>query len=125
MSGSLIYDAGALIAAERGTERMWAIHKRALARDAEPVIPAPVLTEVWRGGHGQHQLGEFVNSCEIDGFTEEKARSAGTLLARAPHGVVDASVVECVLRRGGPCVTGNRAHLADLAGNHRLDIIDI
>jgi hypothetical protein len=122
---SLVYDAGALVAAESGTERMWAIHKRALARDAEPVVPAPVLTEVWRGGRGQHRLGEFLKSCDVEGFTEGVARAAGLLLATAPHGVVDASVVECALRRRAPCVTGNRAHLVELAGDRRIDIIDV
>jgi hypothetical protein len=43
----------------------------------------------------------------------------------APHGVVAASAVECALRRHAPWVTGNRAHLVDLAGDRRSDIIDV
>ena len=46
---TIVYDAGALIAAENGVERMWALHKRALGRAIQPVIPATVLAEVWRG----------------------------------------------------------------------------
>jgi hypothetical protein len=122
---TILYDAGALVAAEGGKERMWAIHKRALARGIQPVIPAPVLAEVWRGGRRQHRLGQFVQSCDVEGFNEESARAAGALLSVAPHGVVDASVVECALRRASPCVSGNRSHLVELAGSRRITIIDI
>jgi hypothetical protein len=122
---TIVYDAGALIAAEDGAERMWAIHKRAMARGVQPVVPAAVLTEVWRGGRRQHRLGQFVQSCEVEVFSEQAAKAAGVLLSVAPHGVVDASVVECALRRASPCVTGNRRHLAELAGTRRLNIIDV
>ncbi len=122
---TIVYDAGALIAAERGDQRMWAIHQRVMARGVQPVVPATVLAEVWRGGRMQRRLGQFVHSCEVEGFSETSARAAGVLLSAAPHGVVDASVVECALRRASPCVTGNRSHLTDLAGIRRINIIDI
>ncbi|MBV9315472.1 MAG: hypothetical protein JO100_17470 [Pseudonocardia sp.] len=122
---AIIYDAGALIAAENGAERMWALHKRALARGVVPVVPATVLAEVWRDERRQHRLGQFVASCEVEGFNETSAKAAGILLSVTAHGVVDASVVECVLRRGGSCVTGNRSHLVALAGKRRINIIDI
>lgn len=122
---TIVYDAGALVAAEASDERMWAIHKRAMARGVQPVVPATVLAEVWRGGRGQHRLDQFVRSCDVEGFSEESARAAGVLLSLAPHGVVDASVVECALRRASPCVTGNRSHLTQLASTRRINIIDI
>ncbi len=122
---TIVYDAGALVAAEDGEERMWAIHQRVLARGVAPVVPATVLAEVWRGGRRQHRLGQFAQSCEVEGFSAESARAAGVLLSVAPHGVVEASVVECALRRACPCVTGNHSHLVDLAGTHRINIIDI
>jgi len=122
---TIVYDAGALIAAEDGAERMWAIHKRAMARGVQPVLPATVLAEVWRGGRRQHRLGQFVQSCDVEGFNELSAKAAGVLLSVAPHGVVDAGVVECALRRASPCVTGNRRHLVELAGTRRLNVIDI
>jgi len=97
---AIVYDAGALIAAEDGVERMWALHQ-------------------------QHRLGLFVQSCDVESFSEQSARAAGVLLSVAPHGVVDASVVACALRRESPCVTGNRAHLVELAGTRGINIIDI
>lgn len=122
---AIVYDAGALIAAEDGVERMWALHQRALARGVQPVVPATVLAEVWRGGRRQHRLGLFVQSCDVESFSEQSARAAGVLLSVAPHGVVDASVVACALRRESPCVTGNRPHLVELAGTRGINIIDI
>lgn len=122
---AIIYDAGALIAAERGLRRMWAIHSRVVARGTEPIVPAPVLTEVWRGGAKQHDLVRLLAGCTIEPLTEARAYAAGKLLARADHGAVDASVVEAVLRHKAPCISGNRAHLEALAGRRRLDIIDI
>jgi len=104
---------------------MWALHKRALARGVQPVIPATVLAEVWRSGRGQHRLGQFIQSCDVECLSEESARAAGVLLSVAAHGVVDASVVECALRRASPCVTGNRRHLVELAGARRINIIDV
>lgn len=122
---ALVYDAGALVAAESGIERIWAIHKRVLARGILPMVPATVLAEVWRGGRGQHRLGQFIESCTVEPFNEESARASGVLLVVASHGVVDASVVECALRHSCPCVTGNRRHLEDLAGTRRINIIDV
>lgn len=122
---TIVYDAGALIAAESGAERMWALHSRVLARGVQPVVPATVLAEVWRGGRRQHRLGQFMQSCDVEGLSEEFARAAGVLLSVAAHGVVDASVVECALRRASPCVTANRSHLVALAGTRRINIIDI
>jgi hypothetical protein len=122
---TIVYDAGALIAAESGVERMWALHQRALARGIQPVVPTTVMAEVWRAGLGQHRLAQFIRTCEVEPFSESSARTSGTLLAAAAHGVVDASVVECALRRSSPCVTGNRSHLSELAAPHRIKLIDI
>lgn len=122
---SIVYDAGTVIAAESGTERMWALHQHVLDRGVTPVVPATVLAEVWRGGRGQHRLGQMIRSCEVEILSEPSARDAGVLLSAAAHGVVDATVVECVLRRSCPCVSGDRGHLIDLAGTRRIHVIDI
>ena len=122
---SIVYDAGALIAAESDTERMWALHKRVLDRGVTPIVPVAVLAEVWRGGRKQQRLAQFIRSCEVEVLSEASARSAGALLAAAPHGVVDATVVECVLRRSCPCVSGKRGHLIELAGARRIHVIDV
>lgn len=66
MSG-LTYDTGALIAAERGDRRMWALHRRALERGAAPVVPAPVLVEGWRGNV---QTARLLQGCQVEDLAE-------------------------------------------------------
>jgi hypothetical protein len=50
------YDAGALIAADRGERRMWARHRALLGRREVPTVLAPVLALSWRGSARQVQL---------------------------------------------------------------------
>lgn len=121
----VVYDAGALIAAERDDLRMWSLHRRIVERGAAVFVPATVLTEVWRGSADQHALAALLRSCSIDELTEDRARRAGFLLSKGPYGAVDASVVECALRRHATCVSGNREHLRTLAEPARLNIVDV
>jgi predicted nucleic acid-binding protein len=122
----LTYDSGALIAAERDARGMWAIHQRALWRGVRPVVPAGVLTEVYRSAR-QANLARFLQGCQIDALDENTAKAAGALLGRCSvdPGAVDASVAEGALRRGDAVVTGNAAHLRALAGgaNRKLEVI--
>jgi predicted nucleic acid-binding protein len=128
VTDGLTYDSGALIAAERADPRMWAIHRKALAREVMPVVPAGVLTEVYRSAR-QANLARLLSGCRVEPLDEDKARWAGTLLGRCSVSpdAVDASVAEGALRRGDAVVTGNAEHiraLADGAGRE-LAIIPI
>jgi len=135
----LTYDAGALIAAERGERRMWLIHRGALMRGVRPVVPAGVLIEVYRSAR-QADLARLLRGCQVDSLDERTAKAAGTLLGRRSTdaddakdpggrdpGAVDASVAEGALRRGDAVVSGNASHLRALAGGvHRtLDVIPV
>ena len=115
MSG-LTYDSGALIAAGRNQPRIWAIHRRALGRGIRPVIPAGVLTEVYRSGR-QANLARLLVGCRVESLDEARAKATGALLGRCAlnTGAVDASVAECALRRGNAVVTSNADHLRALA----------
>lgn len=127
MSG-LTYDSGALIAADRDERRMWLIHQRALMRGVRPVVPAGVLTEVYRSAR-QTQLARLLHGCLIDPLDEAAAKAAGALLGRCAMdpGAVDASVAEGALRRGDAVVSGNAAHMRDLADavGRKLDVIPV
>ena len=127
MSG-LTYDAGALIAAERGDRRMWLLHKRVLARGVRPVVPAGVVTEVYRSGL-QVNLTRLLSGCRIDPLDESTAKAAGILLGKCSTkpGAVDASVAEGALRRGNAVITGNASHLSALADGvgRKLEVIPI
>lgn len=114
------YDTGALIAAERNDRRMWALHVGFLAEEVVPVVPAPVLAEAWRGGPRQASLVRLLAGCEVEDLTAERARLVGELAGRANvSDIVDVSVVEGAIRRGGDVVvTSNDSdigHIADAA----------
>lgn len=110
------YDAGALIAAERGERRMWALHAGFLAESVVPVVPAAVLAQVWRGGPGQANLARALAPCTIHPFDAPAARRTGALLAAAGTAdVIDAAVVEGALRRGDAVVSSDPVDLEAIA----------
>ncbi len=123
----LVYDAGALVAAERNDLRFWALHRRALERGVVPVVPTPVLAQVWRGA-GQHAVSALLQGCRTEPLDAPDARAAGAALGRSrTSDVVDACVVVTALRRGDAVATSDRADLERLAVGlgARLSIIDV
>ena len=83
----VVYDTGALIAAEGNDRRMWALHARAMQRGVLPIVPAGCVVEAWRGGR-QTGLSRLLDGCEIEALATEPAKRAGVLrrtLADAIH----------------------------------------
>lgn len=124
----LVYDTGALIAAEHNDRRMWAIHARALGRGILPVVPAGCVVEAWRGDR-QVSLSRLLAGCEVESLDDDAARRAGALLASTTRaaGPVDPTVVDAALRRGAAVITADRDDLTALVRGvrGRLSIIDI
>jgi predicted nucleic acid-binding protein len=124
----LVYDTGALIAAEANDRRMWALHMRAIQRGVLPVVPAGCVVEAWRGGR-QATLARLLDGCEIEPLSAERAKRAGALRRTRPDsiGPIDATVAETALRRGGAVVTSNRSDIEDVAAaaRRRLSLIDL
>jgi hypothetical protein len=118
--GGVTYDTGALVAAERDSRQMWALHAGYLAEEVIPTVPAPVLAEAWRGGSRQASLSRLLRMCDTEPMSEEIARHVGVLAGKSGHDdIVDVSVVEGAVRRGDAIVTSNRTHIrmvADAAG---------
>lgn len=111
----LTYDAGALIAADRGDRQMWLIHQRMLARHRRPTVSAAVLAQAWRGGP-QAQLSRLLRGCEVEPVTEARARSAGSALAASrTTDIVDAVVVVTAAARGDAIVTSDPRDLQRIA----------
>jgi hypothetical protein len=101
------YDAGALIAAERGSESVWILHRELLARNERPTLPTVVLGQAWRGGP-QANLSRLVRGCRIEPFTEHQARAAGAALAASGSSdLIDAAVVITALGRDDMIVTSD------------------
>lgn len=116
VSAGVTYDTSALVAAERGDRRMWALHAGYLADDLVPVVPAPVLAQAWRGGSRQATLSRLLATCEVEALTEEHARRVGSLIGAAGEAdVTDATVIEGAIRRDHTVVTGDAADLRRIA----------
>ena len=123
------YDTGALIAGERNDRRMWALHAGFISEEVVPVVPAPVLAEAWRGGPRQASLDRMLAGCEVEEMTAEQARRVGELIGRAAvQDVVDVTVVEGAIRRGGDViVTSNESDIERIAhagrGRLRIEVV--
>ena len=113
MSG-LVYDAGALIGAERRVAQVWALHAEALAAGVVPVVPAAVLGQAWRGGP-QPLLSRLLAGCVVESFDENAGRAVGRLLRDSrTSDVVDAHVVLTALRYRSAVITSDAGDLRPL-----------
>ncbi len=98
---SLVLDAGALVAIERGDRDLIALIKRERGQERAPITHAGVVGQVWRGGHGRQAiLARVLPGVEVVPLDDGLGRRAGILLGRAAtRDVIDASVV--LLARDG------------------------
>jgi hypothetical protein len=118
----LVYDTGALLAAERSRRELWALHRTALGRRLRPVVPAGVLAQAWRGGP-QANLSRFLAGCVVVAMDEQVARAAGALCGLAGSvDVVDASVVIAAHAFGGSVVTSDPVDLRRLLDAAGYDV---
>jgi len=117
-SPSVVLDAGALIAFERGNARMRALVREALKNGARLIIPAGVLAQAWRGDARQAPLRALTKgpTTVVPPLDEVLAEAAGVLCGRAgTSDVIDASVVLVARRERAVVVT------SDVDDLHRLD----
>jgi hypothetical protein len=123
---NVVYDAGALVAAERNDRRLWADHRVRLEAGVVPVVPAPVVAQVSRSPR-QAQLRRLLRGCEVLALDEPMAHAVGRLLGRAgTSDVVDATVVTLAITKQAQIVTSDRddvSQLVDAAGA-RLVLIE-
>jgi hypothetical protein len=124
----LVLDAGAFIAAERGSKYVAALVKRERERGRTAITHGGVVAQVWRGGSGkQVPIARLLASVEVVPVDDHLGRRAGLLLARSgTSDVVDASVI-CLAQDGDDILTSDPADLLDLArasGTH-LELIPV
>lgn len=104
----IVYDAGALVAAERGERALWAEFAVAVADRRPIVVPSPVLTQVWRGRRTQALLSKLLGGCRVLPSDESLAKQAGVLLGRSgTSDAVDAIVVATAIALRAAIVTGD------------------
>jgi len=120
---TLVYDAGALSAAEANDQRMWRMHEEALVRGDPVVVAAPVLAQAWRGGP-QPLLSRLLHGCLVEAMDEAVARAAGRTCGKAGSSdVVDATVAVLAVRHSAEVVTSDRKDIESLSHAIGLRIV--
>ena len=113
---TLVLDAGAFLAVERGDRQVVALLKGERLADRAPRTHGGVVAQVWRGGGGrQGALARLVAGVEVVPVDDALGRRAGMLLGRAgATDVVDACVV-LLATDGDDILTSDTGDLRDLA----------
>jgi hypothetical protein len=122
---SLVLDAGALIAVERGDRDTAAVIEVARQEQRVVVVPAGVVGQVWRGGPGQARMARLLNArgVVVEPLTDAGARAVGVLCGAAgTTDVVDASVVLAARRHHATVISSDRADLRVL--DSRVPVVD-
>jgi len=116
---TIVYDAGALLAAERRNPDFLALHDALTAARVRPIVPVVVLAQAWRGGP-QHQTSRVLKACDVLPDDERTGRAAGVACAASRTAdVVDAIVVTTAVQYQAAVVTSDPEdllHLADSLG---------
>jgi predicted nucleic acid-binding protein len=122
-----VYDAGVLIAADRGERLVWAQHRVLLEAGLVPVVPAPVVAQASRTSR-QAQMRRLLRGCEVVAFDEAAAHRAGALLGKSrTSDVVDASVAVAAIAHDASIVSDDAQDIVRLlaAGHSKLEVRSI
>ncbi len=113
---SLILDAGAFIAVERGDRDIVALVKRERLAERSPLTHGGVVAQIWRGGTGrQVEVARLLVGVDVKPLDDGLGKRAGVLLGRS--GGTDAidSALVCLASDGDELLTSDPADLRDLA----------
>lgn len=119
-------DVGALIAFERGDERMRALVRLGHDRGLPLLIPAGVLGQVWRDGSRQARISVLVgsSSTSVEVLDAEMAKAAGVLCGRqGSSDVIDATVVLTARSSRTTIITSDPSDIARLDPNVPIEAI--
>ena len=113
---TLVLDAGAFVAVERGERDLAALIKREHLAGRAPLTHGGVVAQVWRGGGGrQVMIARLLPGVDVRALDDALGRRAGALLARAGGSdAIDAAVV-CLAVDGDEILTSDAADLTALA----------
>ena len=113
---SIVLDAGAFLAVERGDRDMVALIKRERQRGRAPLSHGGVVGQIWRGGSGrQAALARVLPGVDVQPLDEDLGRRTGVLLGVAKQAdVIDAAVV-LLAHDGDEIFTSDPGDLRDLA----------
>ncbi len=113
---SIVLDAGALVAVERGDREMIALIKLERREGRAPLTHGGVIAQVWRGGHGrQANLARLLPGVDVRAIDDGLGRQAGVLLGISGGvDVIDAAVT-LLAHDGDDIFTSDPADLKELA----------
>jgi hypothetical protein len=118
VSSLLLYDTGCLLAAEKGSQIVWSLHRHALTRGSRPLVPAGVLAQAWRDGARQAQLARLLQGCDVVDLDAATAKRIGTLLgASDTPDVIDAHVAVLAADRAATVITSDVGDIEHLLGH--------
>lgn len=124
---TLILDAGALVAIERGDRDLMAVVKIERLEGRTVLTHGGVVGQVWRGGARQANVARALAALDVRAIDEDLGRQAGILLGMAGGSdVMDAAVV-LLARDGDEIITsdvGDLEMLAAVSGRH-VELIPI
>ncbi|MGH9165833.1 MAG: twitching motility protein PilT [Acidimicrobiales bacterium] len=120
---SLLLDAGALIAYERGSRTVQAFLERAVRRSEDVRTTTAVVAQTWHGDARQARLAMLLRGVDERELTSDQARSIGRLLRTAgTTDVVDATIVD-IANDGDEILTSDAGDIRTLAVTARKTLI--
>jgi hypothetical protein len=127
--GLLLYDAGALLAAEREDRAVWRYHATTLRMGTRPVVPAPVVAQAWRKNR-QARLAMLLKGSEVWPMDGALARAVGQLCATAKTtDIVDATVAVLAARLNATVITSDPQDITRLVDEQdalpRVEIVSV
>ena len=120
---SLLLDAGALIAYERGSRTVQAFLERAYRRSEDIRTTTAVVAQAWHGDPRQARLAVLLRGVDERELTSDQARLVGRLLRTAgTTDVVDATIVD-IANDGDEILTSDPSDIRTLAVTARKTLI--
>ena len=114
MKPRVMFDTGALIALERGQQRIRKVHRLATELGYQLVVTTPVIAEWWRRGKREKERAEILRTLVIEAPSGYVARLAGEAVGLLAAGVVDALVM------ASASLLGDTVYTSDLPDLERL-----
>jgi predicted nucleic acid-binding protein len=114
MKPRVMLDTGALIALERGDQRMRKVHRLATEQGFQLVAITPVIAEWWRRGKREKERTRIVRTLVLEPPDPYVARLAGEAIGLVHAGVVDALVMASASIRSDSVYTSDMGDLERL-----------
>lgn len=112
---SLVLDAGALIAYDRGSRTVQAFLERAARQGEEVRTTTAVVAQVWHGDARQARLATLLRGVDERELTSEQARLVGRLIREARTNDVADGTVVTIATDGDEILTSDPVDIRELA----------